>query len=50
MRTCLEKGCFNYITGFTARTCKLVNNTQTEPAKDRVFHAKKLAYLKGGKN
>ena len=39
--------CFADITGITARTCKLVNNTRAKPARDRVFHAKQLAYLKG---
>ena len=40
-------GCFADITGITARTCKLVNNTRAKPARDRVFHAKQLGYLKG---
>ena len=43
-------GCFADITGITARTCKLVNNTRAKPARDGVFHAKQFAYLKGGKN
>ena len=43
-------GCFADITGITARTCQLVNNTRAKPTRDRVFHAKQLAYLKGGKN
>ena len=43
-------GCFADITGVTARTCKLVNNTRAKPARDGVFHAKQFAYLKGGKN
>ena len=43
-------GCFADITGITACTCKLVYNTRTKPARDRVFHAKQIAYLKGSKN
>ena len=43
-------GLFRDITGITAHTCKLVNNTRAKPARDRVFHAKQLAYRKGGKN
>ena len=39
-------GCFADITGITACTCKLVYNTRTKPARDRVFHAKQIAYLK----
>ena len=42
-------GCFTDITSITARTCKLLNNMQTKPARDRVFHTKQLAYLTGGK-
>ena len=43
-------GCFTDITGITARTYKLINHTQTKPTRDRIFHAKHAAYLKGGKN
>ena len=38
-------GCFADITGITACTCKLVYNTRTKPARDRVFHAKEIAYI-----
>ena len=43
-------GCFADITGFTAHTYKLINHWRTKPTRDRVFHAKHAAYLKGGKN
>ena len=35
-------GCFADITDITARTCKLVYNTRTKPARDRVFHGKQF--------
>ena len=38
------------ITGIKARTCKLINHARAKPARDRVFHAKQVAYRKGGKN
>ena len=38
-------GGFADVTGITARTQTFVNNTQTKPAGDRVFHAKHVADL-----
>ena len=37
------------ITGIKARTCILINHTRAKPTRDRVFHAKQVAYRKGGK-
>ena len=38
-------GGFAGVTGITVRTQKIVNNTRTEPAGDRVFHANHIADL-----
>ena len=43
-------GCFAEIIGIAASTCKLINYRRKKPARDRVFHAKQVAYLEGGKN